>query len=95
MAAIGGFFIEKFKRNAFLTIVGWVLGTAVDYCLGTVWFVYVAKCSFVYALGVCVYPFIIFDIAKIVIATGLGHAVRYALIKAGLLNNGQVSAKAA
>ena len=39
--------------------------------------------------------FIIFDIAKIVIATGLGHAVRYALIKAGLLNNGQVSAKAA
>lgn len=95
MAAIGGFFIEKFKRNAVLTIVGWVLGTAVDYCLGTVWFVYVAKCSFAYALGVCVYPFIIFDIAKIVIATGLGHAVRYALIKAGLLNNGQVSAKAA
>ena len=64
MAAIGGFFIEKFKRNAVLTIVGWVLGTAVDYCLGTVWFVYVAKCSFAYALGVCVYPFIIFDIDK-------------------------------
>ena len=95
MALIGGFFIEKFKRNFALTLVGWVLGTFVDYCLGTVWFVYVAHCSLLYALKVCVYPFIIFDLGKIVIATLLGHAVRYALVKAGLLNNIKADAKAA
>ena len=92
---IGGFFIEKFKRNFVLTLVGWVLGTFVDYCLGTVWFVYVAHCSLLYALKVCVYPFIVFDLGKIVIATLLGHAVRYALVKAGLLNNIKADAKAA
>ena len=95
MALIGGFFIEKFKRNFALTLVGWVLGTFVDYCLGTVWFVYVAHCSLLYALKVCVYPFIVFDLGKIVIATLLGHAVRYALVKAGLLNNIKADAKAA
>ena len=88
-------FIEKFKRNFVLTLVGWVLGTFVDYCLGTVWFVYVAHCSLLYALKVCVYPFIVFDLGKIVIATLLGHAVRYALVKAGLLNNIKADAKAA
>ena len=95
MALIGGFFIEKFKRNFALTLVGWVLGTFVDYCLGTVWFVYGAHCSLLYALKVCVYPFIVFDLGKIVIATLLGHAVRYALVKAGLLNNIKADAKAA
>ena len=48
-----------------------------------------------YALKVCVYPFIVFDLGKIVIATLLGHAVRYALVKAGLLNNIKADAKAA
>ena len=34
-------------------------------------------------LTVCVYPFIGFDIVKIVIATLLGKTVRYAITKAG------------
>ena len=43
------------------------------------------KCSVTYALTVCVYPFIVFDIVKIVIATLLGKTVRYAITKAGLI----------
>ena len=43
-----------------------------------------------YALKVCVYPFIVFDLIKIVAATFLGKAVRYALVKAGLLSNDKV-----
>ena len=50
-----------------------------------VWFVYLMKCSVTYALTVCVYPFIGFDIVKIVIATLLGKTVRYAITKAGLI----------
>ena len=95
MGIIGGLFLEKFKRKFVFTAIGWILGTFVDYCLGTVWFVYVAHCSFSYALKVCVYPFIAFDLVKIVIATLLGQAVRYALIKAGLLENAKADAKIA
>ena len=43
-----------------------------------------------YALTVCVFPFIIADIAKIVIGTILGREVRKGLIKAGIFANGQL-----
>ena len=82
---IGGAVIELSHRNIFLTMLGWVVGTAVAYAFGTVWFVYLMKCSVTYALTVCVYPFIGFDIVKIVIATLLGKTVRYAITKAGLI----------
>ena len=85
MALIGGAVIELSHRNIFLTMLGWVVGTAVAYAFGTVWFVYLMKCSVTYALTVCVYPFIGFDIVKIVIATLLGKTVRYAITKAGLI----------
>jgi biotin transport system substrate-specific component len=85
MALIGGAVIELSHRNIFLTMLGWVVGTAVAYAFGTVWFVYLMKCSVTYALTVCVYPFIGFDILKIVIATLLGKTVRYAITKAGLI----------
>ena len=77
--------IEPSHRNIFLTMLGWVVGTAVAYAFGTVWFVYLMKCSVTYALTVCVYPFIGFDIVKIVIATLLGKTVRYAITKAGFI----------
>ena len=85
MALIGGAVIELSHRNIFLTMLGWVVGTAVAYAFGTVWFVYLMKCSVTYALTVCVYPFIGFDIVKIVIATLLGKTVRYAITKAGFI----------
>ena len=85
MALIGGAVIELSHRNIFLTMLGWVVGTAVAYAFGTVWFVYLMKCSVTYALTVCVYPFIGFDIVKIVIATLLVKTVRYAITKAGLI----------
>ena len=71
----------------FMALIGGavVVGTAVAYAFGTVWFVYLMKCSVTYALTVCVYPFIGFDIVKIVIATLLGKTVRYAITKAGLI----------
>ena len=85
MALIGGLVIELAHRNIWLTMIGWVVGTAVAYLFGTIWFVYLLKCSVAYALTVCVFPFIVFDIIKIVIATLLGKTVRIALTKAGMI----------
>ena len=87
MALIGGAVIELSHRNIFLTMLGWVVGTAVAYAFGTVWFVYLMKCSVTYALTVCVYPFIGFDIEKIDLSVpdgiGLDDPVRMYLKEIG------------
>lgn len=85
MALICGFIMEKFRSHAVLTMLGMAVGTAVAYLFGTVWFVVEMECKVWYALTVCVFPFIPFDLGKIVIATGLGKAVRSALVKGNLL----------
>ena len=82
---VSGLAFELSHGNIFVTIVGMVLGTAIAYAFGTVWFVYQQKCAWSYAMSVCVMPFIPFDLGKIVIASVLGKAVRIPLAKAGLL----------
>ena len=47
----------------------------------------VCLCTALYIGKPC---FIVFDLIKIVAATFLGKAVRYALVKAGLLSNDKV-----
>ena len=90
MIIIGGLLMEKSNRNLMVTSIGWVFGTAVAYFLGTIWFVHITHSTVMYALTVCVFPFIIADIAKIVIGTILGREVRKGLIKAGIFANGQL-----
>lgn len=85
MAIISGLAYELSKKNVFITCLGMVLGTAVAYLFGTVWFVHQMECEWSYALSVCVFPFIPFDLGKIVIAAVLGKAVSAALIKAGFI----------
>ena len=85
MALICGFVLEKSRAHAGITIVGMIVGTLVAYFFGTVWFVLEMQCQVWYALTVCVFPFIPFDLVKIVIATVLGKAVRSALAKSNLL----------
>lgn len=57
----------------------------VCYLFGTVWFVAITKSSIVYALTVCVVPFIPVDIAKLILAYIAGSAIRQALTKAKLV----------
>lgn len=85
MILVAGLFYKKSNGNLLFTILGMILGTAVDYVFGTVWFVVLMKCEIGYALSVCVYPFIPFDLAKIALAAVFGKLVRDALLKAGLL----------
>lgn len=85
MIIIGGLAMEISRRNMVVTIIAWIIGTFVAYAFGTIWFVKVTKMTVQGALSLCVYPFILPDIAKVVLGTFLGKAVYTALKKAGLL----------
>ena len=82
--AIGGLFMELSHRNVWITMLGMAVGVAADYVLGTAWFAFQTESTLSHALEVCVYPFIPFDLAKIVIAVLFGKLVWKALAKAGL-----------
>ena len=85
MILVAGIIMEKGKRNLLVTILGMLVGVAIDYAVGTAWFVFLTESTVVHALDVCVYPFIPFDVAKIVIAVLLGSVVYKGLQKAKLL----------
>ena len=85
MALICGFVMEKSKGNTVITILGMIAATLVDYFFGTIWFVLQMQCGVWYALTVCVFPFILVDLAKILAAATLGQRVRAALTKSNLL----------
>lgn len=85
MILVAGIIMEKGKRNLLVTILGMLVGVAIDYAVGTAWFIFQTESTVVHALDVCVYPFIPFDVAKIVIAVLLGSVVYKGLQKAKLL----------
>ena len=85
MILVAGIIMEKGKRNLLVTILGMLVGVAIDYAVGTAWFVFQTESTVAHALDVCVYPFIPFDVAKIVIAVLLGSVVYKGLQRAKLL----------
>ena len=85
MILVAGIIMEKGKRNLLVTVLGMLVGVTIDYAVGTAWFVFQTESTVVHALDVCVYPFIPFDVAKIVIAVLLGSVVYQGLQKAKLL----------
>ena len=84
MALVGGLVVEKCKSYP-LHFVGLVVGTALCYALGTLWFCWQGGHTLGAALWACVIPFIPFDLGKIVVAMILGEVLRRRLTQAGLL----------
>lgn len=84
LVLISGLIKKAAKSNVLLTGLGMVAGTAALYLFGTIWFMIQTKSDIVYALTVCVLPFIVFDLAKIVIACAAGRPISSALVKSGL-----------
>ena len=85
MALISGLIIETSSYKMPWCSAGMILGVAVSYIFGTVWFVTLMKCSVLYAVSVCVHPlFIIGDLAKIVLVELVGRELRKRLKAAGL-----------
>lgn len=65
-ALIVGFITEKLGKGAGVLTVAMVLGLLVCYAFGTAWFCLVMKQDFIYGILLCVVPYIIPDIIKIV-----------------------------
>lgn len=85
IAVIAGIIIDHFGGKIGWSIVGMVLGLAVCYLLGTIWFVVQSGYTVQAALTACVYPFLAFDAVKIVFAAMVGPMLRTQLQKAHLL----------
>lgn len=85
LAFIGGFFIEKSHGQRLISAFGLVLGTAACYACGSAWFALQTSCTLSDALAVCVFPFLPFDLAKILLSCSVGPLVRRRLLQADLL----------
>ena len=80
-ALIVGLATEKFGRSFWALGVSMALGILVCYAFGTAWFirVYTGEITLARALSLCVWPFIIPDLAKLALALLVGRRVRRAL----------------
>lgn len=78
-AFIVGFMCDKLGRKLWVVIVSMLLGLAVCYLFGTIWFVIVwngnpelvaskGGMDFIAAIGTCMVPYLPFDAAKIAVA---------------------------
>lgn len=73
---------KKYKTIALA--VGMLLSLLVCYFIGTVWFSIVTGTGFYKALTLCVFPFVLFDVLKIVLAVSLSSIIRKALTKSNM-----------
>lgn len=62
-----------------------LLGAVLNYAVGTVWFVVVAKSTFAVAFGACVAPFIPTAILKIILTAILGPVIKHVLVRANVI----------
>ncbi len=85
LTLVSGFLMEKMAYQRIWCLLATIAGTAVLYAFGTAWFVVLMDCSIGYALSMCVVPFLIGDLAKIVLAELVGQEVRRRLRAANLL----------
>lgn len=84
VSVVSGLAVEKF-RSRFVHLFGMVLGTAICYGIGTVWYCFITRVGVSSAVTLCVLPFIPGDLVKMVVSLTFGPALRSRLEKAGLL----------
>ena len=84
MALTAGLVADKSIKNISFW-AGLVAGAVLNYAIGTVWFMVVAKSGLAEAFFACVVPFIPTAIVKIILAGIFGNTLRIALKKASLI----------
>ena len=85
MAIIAGIVIDKYTEKWLLCLLAMIVGTIVCYALGTAWLAYEAEMTFQAALMAGVIPFIIGDIAKMIVAIIVAPMIKNPLVKAGYI----------
>ena len=74
-------FTYAFDNKTFVKILGLIVGLAVCYAFGTLWFVYVysstkGTISIISALSTCVFPYIVPDMIKLFLAFSVSKALQ-------------------
>ncbi len=69
------------KYKTISLVIGMLISLIICYSIGTTWFSYVTGTGFYKALTLCVFPFIPFDLVKIVLATTVGSVIRKTVFK--------------
>lgn len=91
-ALLTGFLIDRFSRRIWIYPLAMIAGLLVCYLFGTVWFlvymnVWMATPYTLWqALLVCVIPFLVGDVLKIIAATVLCYPLRKQLVHSGVLS---------
>lgn len=75
MAVIAGIIIDNLKPR-WIHFIGMVIGTAICYAFGTVWFCLQSGTPVPAALSICVIPFIPGDLIKMIIAIVIAPKIR-------------------
>ncbi len=75
-ALVVSLILHKFNKKIYHISLSLVVGLLVCYILGTLWFTIVTSTPFIDALFICVIPFIIGDVLKIIVATTLIHKLK-------------------
>jgi len=69
---ICGFTLKDTAEHKMRNFLGMLFATIVMYSIGIIWFMLILSCNFYHAFTVCVLPFVLIDIAKILLAVCLG-----------------------
>lgn len=70
---------HKFRGKIYMYVAGMAAGLLVAYAFGTLWFMYQQGMGLKQSLVLCVVPFLIGDVIKIVVATIVGPALHKAV----------------
>ncbi|NFI03359.1 biotin transporter BioY [Clostridium botulinum] len=76
MVLIIGYFSERYNGNYFIIGFSGILGIVVCYIIGTAQLAFILNITFLGALKIGVLPFIIFDLAKIILGLFLGIDIK-------------------
>lgn len=82
MALVTSLFYSRAKKYKTISlIIGMLISLIICYSIGTTWFSYVTGTGFYKSLTLCVFPFIPFDLVKIVLAASVGSVIRKTVMK--------------
>ena len=73
---ISSYYNNKYYYNKILQLLFMFIALILCYVCGTIWFSIFKKMTFIESLFICVFPFIITDVIKIIAACMLGNEIR-------------------
>lgn len=77
VALIISIFYNSFKKYKLIALTsGMFFALLFCYAIGTAWFTLITDNSFIAALNICVFPFVLFDLVKIALSVSLSMVIR-------------------